>query len=178
MEEYFDILDENANYLNQIATRDEAHKKGLWHRAIVVFIVNKKGEVLLQRRSANKKMWPNMWDVSVGGHCLSGEFGFETAIRETHEELGLEVRTEQLLYIGISRSSRTIKDIKDNMFNEYFVAFLDFNPSTLTLQKEEVSMASFINVKQLKNMMNSENELTPKQDAFETIIRFLDKQNN
>ena len=27
-------------------------------------------------------MWPNMWDITSGGHVLTGEFGFEAAIIE------------------------------------------------------------------------------------------------
>lgn len=91
MEEIFDILDENGNYQNRTASRDEAHSEGLWHRAVVVFLVNSKNQVLLQRRSPLKKKWPNLLDVSAGGHSNAGEFGFETAIRETFEELGVRV---------------------------------------------------------------------------------------
>ena len=32
-----------------------------------------------------------MWDVTVGGHVDSGEFGRQALIRETKEELGIEI---------------------------------------------------------------------------------------
>lgn len=67
MEEFFDICDEDGNLMGEVTSRDEAHKKGLWHRAVVCFFVNDKNEVLLQKRSANKKLWPNMWDVYAVG---------------------------------------------------------------------------------------------------------------
>ena len=56
MQEYFDVLNENGEFTNKIATREECHKKGLWHRAVYGFIFNKNGDVLLQKRSANKKL--------------------------------------------------------------------------------------------------------------------------
>ena len=178
MEEMFDILNENATSLNYTDTRDNAHTKGLWHKAVVVFIVNSRGEVLLQKRSGNKKMWPNMWDVSCGGHCDAGEFGFETAIREVKEELGLTIKKEQLLYIGVSRSSQNINNIKDNMFNEYFVAFLDVNPENLKLQNEEVTSAKFVTKEELKNMiLGGYKNLTPKVEAFEALLNYLNKFN-
>lgn len=46
---------------------------GLRHKAVALFIINNKGQVLLQKRSVKKKMWPGMWDLSTGGHVKSGE---------------------------------------------------------------------------------------------------------
>ena len=64
MEEFFDVLTEKGQYAGNIETREQCHKQGLWHKAVVVFIINSKKQVLLQRRSPNKKMWPNMWDIT------------------------------------------------------------------------------------------------------------------
>lgn len=47
-EELIDVLDENGVLTGEVLTRSEVHKKGLWHRSIVVAIVNEKNEVLLQ----------------------------------------------------------------------------------------------------------------------------------
>ena len=87
MSEYFDVLNEKGEYTGKVESRDVCHKEGLWHKAVAVFVVNSKGQVLLQKRSAKKKMWPNMWDITAGGHVDSGEFGFESIIREIKEEL-------------------------------------------------------------------------------------------
>ena len=46
-EEMIDVLDENGIKTGTIATRKEVHKKGLWHRAIVVAIINEKNEILI-----------------------------------------------------------------------------------------------------------------------------------
>ena len=46
-EELIDILDENGIKTGEVAPRSEVHKKGLWHRAIVVAIINEKNEILL-----------------------------------------------------------------------------------------------------------------------------------
>ena len=91
MEEYFDVLNEKGEYTGKIESREKCHREGLWHKAVVVFIINSKGQVLLQKRSANKKLWPNTWDVTAGGHVLAGEFGFQSILRECEEEVS-EVR--------------------------------------------------------------------------------------
>ena len=68
MEEMFDVLNEWGEYTGEVASRDRCHTEGLWHRAVYGFVIDKNKNVLLQKRSASKKAWPNMWDVTVGGH--------------------------------------------------------------------------------------------------------------
>lgn len=53
--ELIDVLDENGVLTGEVLPRSEVHKRGLWHRAIVVAIVNEKNEILLQQRSDKKK---------------------------------------------------------------------------------------------------------------------------
>ena len=81
MEEYFDILTAEGEFTNRVESRKKCHKEGLWHKAVALFIINSKNQVLLQKRSANKRMWPNLWDITAGGHVLAGEFGFQSIIR-------------------------------------------------------------------------------------------------
>ena len=59
--ELIDVLDENGNKTGEILSRDEIHKKGLWNRSIVVAIINKKNEILLQQRAKNKEKNAGMW---------------------------------------------------------------------------------------------------------------------
>ena len=90
-EEYFDVLNECGEFTDEIATREECHKKGLWHRAVYGFIFNKKGDVLLQKRAKTKKIWPDLWDITAGGHVLAGEFGEQALQREIKEELNYDI---------------------------------------------------------------------------------------
>ena len=64
-EELLDVLDSNGIKTGEILPRKEVHKKGLWHRIIVVAIVNEKNEVLIQQRSENKDKNPGMWDTFI-----------------------------------------------------------------------------------------------------------------
>lgn len=92
MEEKLDVLNERGEFTGKVATREECHREGLWHRAVYGFIIDKNSNVLLQKRSQSKKLWPNRWDVTVGGHVDAGEFGRQTIIRECKEELGIDVK--------------------------------------------------------------------------------------
>ena len=89
MEEYFEVLNEKGEYTGEVETREKCHKEGLWHKAVVVFIINSKNQVLLQKRSGTKKLWPNMWDVTAGGQVLEGEMGFQAERERLISLIGL-----------------------------------------------------------------------------------------
>jgi len=73
-----------------VASRESCHgNPSLLHRAVHVLIVNKSGQLLLQKRSPSKDIQPNKWDSSVGGHLQPGEDYGTAAIREMQEELGI-----------------------------------------------------------------------------------------
>ena len=85
--EYIDVLDENGVKTGEILSRREIHKRGLWHRAIVVAVINEKNEILLQQRSMNKDKNPGLWDISVAGHVSAGQDAISAAVREIYEEI-------------------------------------------------------------------------------------------
>ena len=80
--EYIDIFDENNNSTGTIKEKEQAHLEGDFHRSVHVWIINNKKEILLQKRSPNKKNYPNKWDISSAGHIRSRESIIEGAKRE------------------------------------------------------------------------------------------------
>src|SRR5580700_3959092 len=87
--EYVDVLDSSGRPLGTTKPKSEVHRDGDWHGAAHVWILNRKGQILIQRRSPKKENWPNLWDVSVAGHISAGEAPVEAALREAQEELGV-----------------------------------------------------------------------------------------
>ncbi len=87
-EEQFAVVDE-MDRVTGAAARSEVHGNNLRHRAVHVFIFNRSGEVLLQKRSRWKDRHPNLWDSSAAGHVDAGEEYDATAVRELNEELGI-----------------------------------------------------------------------------------------
>ncbi len=86
--EIFDVVDANDS-VTGTATRGEVHAQGLMHRAAHVFVFNKHGDLLLQKRSRLKDTCPGLWDSSVSGHLDSGEDYPAAAVRELAEEMGI-----------------------------------------------------------------------------------------
>lgn len=86
--ELFDVVDSADRVIDQ-QPRGIVHARRLLHRASSVFVLNSRGEFLLQLRSATKDQYPSCWTASASGHLDAGE-DYETAARrELEEELGL-----------------------------------------------------------------------------------------
>ncbi|MBC8128549.1 MAG: ribosomal RNA small subunit methyltransferase A [Gloeobacteraceae cyanobacterium ES-bin-144] len=86
--EIFDVVDAE-DQVTGTATRAEVHAQKLTHRAVHVFVFNKRGDLLLQKRSLLKDMCPGLWDSSASGHLDSGESYEAAAVRELEEEMGI-----------------------------------------------------------------------------------------
>lgn len=178
MNEFFDILDHHGGFTGKTATRDECHAQGLWHRAVVVFIISPDGQkVLLQKRSGKKKLWPNLWDVAVGGHVEAGEFGYQAAIRETKEELGINLKPQDLIHIGSAISENRKGEIINRHFNDYYAVYLNLDPTTLTLQPDEVSEVKWISLDELKHFVTQDTaSITDKPNCWDYYLRYLQAQ--
>lgn len=175
MTEYFDVLNDKGIITGKKDTRENCHRYGLWHRAVAVFILNDKNEVLLQKRSRKKKMWPGMWDISAGGHVLAGEMGFQAAIRECYEELGITIVQSDLLYIGCAMSTNHMKEIVNNHVNEFYVAKIRDIPSELRLQGEEVESVKWLDPDVLiKKIKNNYEGITEKEGCWDYLVYYLE----
>ena len=72
-----------------LAEKKKAHLgKGMLHRAFTVFIFNSRNELLIQKRSKNKFLWPLIWEASCSSHPLPGENYIAAAKKRLKKELG------------------------------------------------------------------------------------------
>lgn len=117
MSEFLDIVDEQDEVVGQ-DTRERAHKLGLLHREIWVWLFDPKRGVLLQRRSKLKDRHPGLLGASIAGHVPTGHGYYETALREAREEAGLELDKSKLSDLGKIRTSTF--DELTNTKNETF----------------------------------------------------------
>ena len=86
-----DASDNATGHLSKAACHDGG---GLLHRAFSVFVFNADGELLLQQRGKDKRLWPVFWSNSCCSHPRKGEsMSFATG-RRLLEELGIEIELE------------------------------------------------------------------------------------
>jgi len=89
-QEYLSIVDENDRVIGN-ALRSIIHRDRLLHRAVHILVFNDSNLLFLQKRSLTKDINPGLWDSSAAGHVDVGEDYDECAVRELHEELGVQV---------------------------------------------------------------------------------------
>lgn len=142
--ELVDIVDENNQLTGQIEERWEAYNKGLWRRTVSCWIMNEKGEVLLQKRTANKIRNPNKW-AKTGGQVDSGESVEEAIFREVKEEIGMEIPKEQIKVIDIHKSND-----KNKRFAYNFIFVVNYKIEDYVLQKEEVAEVKYFTIEELE----------------------------
>jgi isopentenyldiphosphate isomerase len=91
-DEWFDVVNERDEVIRRALRRD-VHAQGLWHRAVHVQVFNRRGAVLLQKRSLAKDLSPGLWDSSCSGHLDAGEDYDAAAVRELAEEIGVRLES-------------------------------------------------------------------------------------
>jgi isopentenyldiphosphate isomerase len=134
------IFDEQRNLIG-VATREEVHKKGHWHETFHCWLVSREAEgnyLYFQLRSAGKKDYPNLLDITAAGHLLANET-VEDGVREVKEEIGIDVSIEELLSLGIISYSNKHEDLIDNELAHVFLLEKNFSFDDFHLQLEEVS---------------------------------------
>ena len=175
MTEFFDILDENGNKTGKTKARTEVHKDGDWHKAVHIWIVNDKDEILLQKRSPFKDSHPNMWDISSAGHLTAGDNSLLGAIREIKEELGIDILPSQLTLIGTRKStSRPSAMFINNEFNDVYLLRLSLDINKIVLQEDEVSEVKYIPIDKFRNMIKTKDKnLLMHNDEFVMLFEAL-----
>ena len=106
------------------------------------WIVNSKGEFLVQRRAITKKNNPGKWS-STNGLIQLEESNIETVQRETKEELGIEIKPEQI---------RLIKEnhiVGNHLVVDIFATYVDVNLEDVTIQESEVDKVCFVSLNEL-----------------------------
>lgn len=145
--EWLDIVDAEGNPTGQVIDRKTAHAQGIRHRTAHVWLLryNKqtnRPEILLQLRSRTKDSFPGCYDISSAGHIPAGVDYIPSALRELREELGLEVKPEELHYCGL----RTIhynhifhgQQFIDNQISKVYLLWSNQEETDFRLQTEEV----------------------------------------
>jgi len=88
-----DELDREIGYL----PKAEAHLgAGRLHRAFSLFVFDERGRLLMQRRAATKRLWPDYWSNTCCSHPRRGEDINSAVHRRLHEELRLSCTLEFL----------------------------------------------------------------------------------
>ena len=173
--ELLDVVDENNNLIGKTEDRELIHQKGLYHREVGIWIMNEKGEILVQKRSANKKQAPNKWGVTAG-HVDAGQEPIEVAIREVLEEIGLELSKEDIEFLFVVKKYKKFSDTQyNNNFQCIYFTKTNREISEYIIQEEELSEVKYISIEELEKIIENKDEkyTFSKSEYFEKLIEIL-----
>lgn len=145
--ELFYLVDENDRVLESI-TRKKAHSSNKYiHRAVGVFVINEKNEMLMQKRSRKKDMEENKWSYAVGGHVTKEQTYRKAARRELKEELGIKAPIKFIIkaLFKMKKETEYLALFKTNVSNN--IHFL--------LDKDEVEQIKWIKINKLKEFIKT-----------------------
>ena len=150
--EMFDVIDENGNKTGSIKERGVVHREGTLHATAHIWIAreNQKSgyDILLQKRSSIKDSHPGCYDISSAGHICAGDSVLESALRELHEELGIDAKSEHLKEFGVQYKNYEGefygKPFKDRERSILYLYSEPLDEKDLVLQESEIESVIWI----------------------------------
>jgi len=144
--EQVDVVDENDKVIRACA-RPETDTNHLRRRAARVIIINSKGQLLLQKRAATKKIYPGCWDFGIVESLVAGEGYEHAAVRGLLEELNILAEKGKFRELFIDYyEDRVVKRI-----TKVFELIYDGN---FKIDAGEVSEAGWFSIEDVRAMLN------------------------
>ena len=164
--ELLTVYDNNGNVTDRVVPRgdktvvlnDNEHIG-----VVVVFIENDKGEFLMQHTSVEKGSEYS----STGGHVDVGETPLTSIIREIKEELGIDVDSGELEYLGFLLYDKPIR----------FMYYLkkDIDIKDVVVQEEEVEFVKYMSIDEIKEIISKGNITESHGILFNKMLELKNK---
>lgn len=162
------LVDEQDNALG-LMEKMEAHRKGVLHRAFSVFVLNEKGELMLQQRASQKYHSGELWTNTCCSHPRDGETSEEAAHRRLMEEMGFDCDIKKGL--EFTYRAELDKGMIEHEYDHLFIGRYDGEPE---INHDEVMAWKWMNIDLLsKDIVDNPNNYT---EWFKIIYQsFLSK---
>ncbi|MFL5787322.1 MAG: isopentenyl-diphosphate Delta-isomerase [Flavisolibacter sp.] len=147
------LVNENDEFVG-VMEKMEVHRKGLLHRAFSVFIFDKEGKMLLQKRSLEKYHSAGLWTNACCSHPKPGESVEDASQRRLFEELGISTTLQKIFVF--TYKSKVENDMIEHEFDHVFAGEYDGN---IQWNPEEVAECRLIDLNTIKSELENSPEL-------------------
>ena len=174
-EELLEVVDEIGKVL-RLERRDIIHKNGLLHRDSVIWFWNDKGETLFEVRAMTKDTNPGRLGP-VGGHPNPNESSLDCAVREIKEEMGIEIRKDEIVSIGkvIVANENMSVGHRPSHFREHFACRWNGKIEELHPDPEEASGYEWWSIDKMFVLTDKEKERFLPSIFHESSLAVLKK---
>ncbi len=124
----------------------KAHQEGILHRAFSILLFNSQGDLLLQKRSANKYHSAGLWTNTCCSHPKPNEQIQMAATRRLHEEMGIG----SILKFAFKLKYKTTldNDLIENEVDHVYIGLFDGEPA---INSKEVADWKFVSLQTARN---------------------------
>lgn len=188
------LVDTNDQVIGEMDKYKAHEHPARLHRAVSVWLINNKGETLLQKRSEKKIVGATWWGNAICGNVRPTETYKECAIRRLREEIGVTINNDrEKSTVDINtENSKPLKLIPIHKFiykaycnekygeHEIDQVFVGKYNGKAVPNKDEVSEVSWINLRkltlQLEKNIKSDSPLRNSQKTLEMSVKQLKLQ--
>lgn len=154
-------------------------RSGVLHGAAHVWMWHKQSDnitILLQKRALTKATWPGRLDVSAAGHIDLDETPLRAAIRETKEELGLDISATALRLLFVHRQFIHVDQsaVIENEFQWVYGLEVE-HESEMTVQQHEVEATLWLDMAAFQTAIHT-NQMVPHGEVyFSSLMREINQ---
>lgn len=156
--ELWDVYDINRNKTGKVLDRhsNERLKDGEYHLVTEGIIINIDGKILVNKRASSKEKYPLMWECT-GGSCVKGENTLQGILREIKEELGLNLKENEAIYL------KSLRDDKAKDFKDIWAFRKNIKIKDIKFTDGEVIDSRWVTIDEFEKMLNNK-EIIPTID--------------
>lgn len=160
----YDLVDLKDNFQKK-GTEEDSIKNQLFIRCVHILLVNSLDDIMICKRSSNKKKYPNKFTSSAGGHVEQGESYKIAAIRELKEELNISTPLKDLGRFDVITP-------KERAIHHLFIGKVD---KEISADPYEIASYSFLSPKNIKNdiILHPSKYAKPFREAFKHYLKFI-----
>jgi len=168
MEEYFDTFTIDGKPMG-IKPKSFCHSASpnVYHKPVWIWIYNDAGQILVQKRSANKKNFPGLFDMPSAGHVHAGEKLIDACVRETFEELGVKVKGEEFHFEG-----EILKQEAWELAQVYTLK-LNVEEGDFKIALDEVELVKWLDFDEFLKLFNSDKFVSYQQEYKNFVYNIL-----
>ncbi|SRX51515.1 isopentenyl-diphosphate Delta-isomerase [Aequorivita sp. CIP111184] len=152
-EEQVVLVNENDEKIG-LMPKQEAHEKGILHRAFSVFVFNGKNQLMLQQRALHKYHSPGLWTNTCCSHQRDGETSLEAGKRRLFEEMGFSTdlkETTSFIYKAPFDNGLTEHELDHILIGNF--------EGTPNINAEEVASWNWMDLEEVKKDIQNNPEI-------------------
>lgn len=164
--ELWEVLDDKGNATGKIMEKydQKVFDRGFYHLAADVWIINSDNKILIQKRAKQKKLEPNVWAMT-GGSVILGENSKDTIVRESKEELDIDINANDLKLITKFKTG--------NVWIDTYILKCDYDIPKMKFQEDEVSDVKWATWTEINELVNNGQFI---KHRWEFVSKFLKEE--